>query len=61
MQINQTKDGQIIATMNEEAKRIQYGTLKIEIKVFKGELTNMMIETVKSVNLNPVVKKETNQ
>lgn len=42
----------IIETIYEEAERIEYGKLIIEVTVAKKELTNMQIETKRSTKLD---------
>lgn len=43
---------EIIRIVKEEAERIAYGKLLIEITVHKGIATNMQTETKRSNNLN---------
>ena len=43
---------QIIALIEEEAIRIEYGKLLIEVTVLKGKATNLQDETKRSMNIN---------
>jgi hypothetical protein len=46
-----TTEERIIQSIEEEAERIQYGAILIEVKVREGKLVNAQIETRRSVEL----------
>jgi hypothetical protein len=43
---------QIIDFVEEEARRIGYGKIIIEVSVHNGKLTNVQAETKRSMNIN---------
>lgn len=47
---------EITAFVAEEARRVQFGKLLIEVTVMKGHPTNIQCETKRSRNLNRPVK-----
>jgi hypothetical protein len=43
---------QIVAFIEEEARRIKFGKLLVEVTVLKGRCTNIQAETRRSLNVN---------
>lgn len=53
-QMEKTHEETIIAMVDEEAERIGYGHIYVDITVHNGRPTNVQAETKRSKNLNKV-------
>ena len=50
--MNEQQKQELIKFVTEEAHRMQYGKLYVEVTVHKGKVTNAQAETKRSYNLN---------